>query len=139
MRISIENKVLSLIFDDLIEMRTKIEPIATKYEGAIDNRIGYNFPKKYLNFSIVTNKEFEYVIAYVNGDRNTAIHEMSHAKFYLDSDYRKHATKIWNNLKYLKKQKIEKRFRDLGYHHESTFVDEYAAYLAENHKIIRVF
>ena len=38
------NDILCLEFDSVGEMRNLLESSATKYEGFIENRVGYNFP-----------------------------------------------------------------------------------------------
>ena len=128
----IESKILRLEFDDLATMQSALEESAVRYEGALKNRVGYNFPASYVVEKSIPELKphHEYVIGYLKGDRKTAIHEMCHARFYCDPSYRKKWTKHWNSLNPRVRHKITKQLAYIGYP-ESVWIDEYQAYFQE--------
>ena len=134
---NVDYKILCLEFDNLTKMRNALEASAIKYEGVLNNRVGYNFPVSYLiDKSIPELKpHHEYVIAYVKGDHKTSFHEMCHARFYCDESYRKTWTKKWNMLNPRVRQKIIKKLSYIGYP-ESVWIDEYQAYFQERASIV---
>lgn len=122
------NDILCLEFDSICEMRNLLESSATKYEGFIENRVGYNFPSSYIHTTLPGLKQsHKYVIGYLKGDKKTAIHEMCHAMFYCDNSYRKKWTKKWNSLNFIDKRKISKKLTAMGYSN-NVLIDEYQAY-----------
>ena len=71
----------------------------------------------------------KYVIVISTESSHDLDHEMLHAKYYLDSDYRKKIIKIWNKGSSLHLlNHIERLFSHYGYH-ESVHIDEFQAYL----------
>lgn len=70
-----------------------------------------------------------YVIAAKEGDVQTMDHEIAHAMFYLDDDYRKAASKLVAVMDPTMRQKMEKIFLEWGYARQ-VWVDELNAYMA---------
>lgn len=131
-----ENQILILEFDSIEDMRKIMEKSATNYEGFIKNRIGYNFPSKFIVQNIPDfNKDLhKYVIAYIRGDLQVKKHELCHALFYLSEKYKKVWIKKWNLLNPNIKQKIEKKLKYMGYS-DSFIIDEFQAYTQDGSRM----
>jgi len=113
----IQMKIKEYVFKNKQEMISKMESSATEYEGFIPGRNGYNFP----------NKDGSYTIAYVEKDIMTKIHELRHAKFYFDSNYRSDVQNIWESFSNEDRTTIEKFLGKCGYKKEF-FLDEFQSY-----------
>lgn len=111
------SKVVELVFKDRQEMTKKMEPCACEYEGFVRGRNGYNFP----------NKDGSYTVAYVKGDILTKQHEMCHARYYFDPDYRSEVEKLWASFEHEDQVIIKKFLKRCGYK-EEVFLDEFQAY-----------
>lgn len=70
-----------------------------------------------------------YVIAARKGDALTMDHEVAHAMFYLDEDYRKAASKLVKQMDPKLRKKLETTFKEWGYARE-VYVDELNAYMS---------
>ncbi len=111
---------MNVIFKEFIskkEMTIAMESSACAYEGFVPGRTGYNFP----------NKDGSYTIGYIRGDTLTKMHELRHAIYFFDADYRARVQKMWNSLKCEDKIAIEKFLGRCGYKKE-VFLDEFQAY-----------
>lgn len=115
--------------------------IADIYEGKMDNRIGLNFPMdivmKYIK--TISTKELilekyissvKYVIVYKKGDKGTKQHELMHAKYYMDIEYRKSIEDKWSKMSEKSKKKVIDMLKRMGYDVEnmSIVIDEFQAY-----------
>jgi hypothetical protein len=106
------------VFKNKQEMVSKMDALASAYEGAVPGRNGYNFP----------NKDGSYTIAYVEKDFVTKMHEMRHAMYFFDDNYRTEVQKLWESLSYEEQTVIEKFLNRCGYKKEF-FLDEFQAYM----------
>jgi hypothetical protein len=70
--------------------------------------------------------EQQYVIGILQGDSETLLHEMCHALFYLDSDYRAQVLNYLNKMQYL--DELKEIFSKTDYHN-SVWLDEIHAHL----------
>jgi len=127
--------VVHVIYGTIIP--TYVEEIADMYEGKIDNRIGINFP-----MSIVTKykgkgvdniknfKEGKYVVVYKKGDKLTKEHELMHAKYYMDDEYKRRVNDMWCSMRESSKVKIIEMLKKMGYPEdkEEILIDEFQAY-----------
>jgi len=80
-------------------MNMSLDLISNKYEGIIKNRIGHNFPSEFIpqnHFLFKYKSECKYVIGIYN--KKDLAHELAHAKFYLDSNYKNKIIEEWNNF-----------------------------------------
>ena len=109
--------IKEFIFNNVYEMSQKMECEACLYEGHIKGRQGYNFP----------NKDGSYTIAYIKGDIVTKKHEMRHAMFFFDKEYRKEVIDLWNSFSEKEQDTIEKFLCKCGYKREQ-YIDEFGAY-----------
>jgi hypothetical protein len=109
--------IKELVFKNRQEMISKLEAEACAYEGFVPGRHGYNFP----------NKDGTYTIAYVRGDVLTKRHELRHAMYYFDANYRAEVQKLWKSFSCEEQLTIEKFLRRCGYK-EELFLDEVQAY-----------
>lgn len=109
--------VKELVFKSKADMSAKMESFACEYEGFVPGRNGYNFP----------NKDGSYTIAYVNSDIITKKHELRHAKFYFDAEYRDEVQKLWNSFN-CEEQSVVKIFLKRCGYKEEFFLDEFQSY-----------
>lgn len=112
-----EMNIKELVFRNKATMSAKMEADASKYEGYIPGRNGYNFP----------NKDGSYTIAYIRSDILTKKHELCHAKYYYSAKYRKEVQELWDSLSNENQKTIEMFLQKCGYKKEF-FLDEFQAY-----------
>ena len=127
-------------------LRNALLRINTAYEGGeLKGPLkGVNFPVSFLKEwavgKTITDEEknilykarnYRYVIAAVENDYDTLLHEKAHALFFLDKNYREKATAFWESLSEKARNKIEKTLKLLGYKSDN-FVDEFQAYTVED-------
>jgi len=133
MLIELKDKILFVAYDDIDEI-IELQPFADKYEGKISGRYGLNFPfhlMKSKNLSKFISKilkyHAEYLIAYKKGDIVTKKHEMQHAKYYIDSEYRDSIKKLWDSFDSKYKSNVISMLGKMGYP-EHVMLDEFQAY-----------
>jgi hypothetical protein len=76
------------------------------------------------------NKGIRYLIAYMDGDTESKEHELRHAKYFLDKDYKSRVRASYKNLRSTKPSvfnRITKKLKEQGYKPE-VFEDEFGAY-----------
>lgn len=126
-----------------------ISDIADIYEGKINDRIGINFPidvvkkwntdknckhsthsKNSKNSINEYTDKAKYVVVYKKGDKLTKDHEMLHAKYYMDKEYKEKVIEIWNSMKKESKKKVLSMLKKMGYpeDNEELLIDEFQAY-----------
>jgi hypothetical protein len=95
MKFNIIDRVLHIIYnqkDIKSQELENIREIASIYENTnVSSFIGYNFPIKFVpstSFLYKYNKHVDYIIVYKDGDVKTKEHELCHARFYMDKDYK---------------------------------------------------
>lgn len=129
MIITIKNNILIINFkNNKKQMNNTLDIISNNYEGYIANREGHNFPIEYIpNDHILAKykKKCAYVIGIYN--HHSLNHELLHAKYYLDREYKNKINKEWNNLEETTKKYITKFLKKLGYS-DKVIIDEYQAY-----------
>jgi hypothetical protein len=135
-----KDDVLHIIYRKTIP--TYINDIADLYEGKIDNRIGINFPvdivKKWKSINKKNEKysineyidNTKYVVVYKKGDKLTKDHEMLHARYYMDKEYKENIREIWDNMNKESKKKVSIMLKKMGYpdDNEEILIDEFQAY-----------
>ncbi len=89
-------------------------------------------PEEWLLISHLINiDQISYITAYIHGDDDTLVHELAHATFYLDCQYKTQVVDVWNEIKQPHKDIVEKCLKDWGYHSDN-WLDEWQAYSVEN-------
>lgn len=133
MLIELKDKILFVAYDDIDEI-IELQPFADKYEGKINGRYGLNFPfhlmksKKPSKFiSNILKYDAEYIIVYKKGDIVTKKHEMQHAKYYIDSEYRESIKKMWESFDSKYKSNVISMLGKMGYP-DHVILDEFQAY-----------
>lgn len=129
LKITIKNNILILNFNgNKNKMNEMLDDISNIYEGVIIGRSGHNFPSNYTptnnHWSSQYKKNCNYVIGTYN--HKSLSHELLHAKYYLDSEYKNKINNEWNNLENNKKNHITNFLKKLGYS-ENVIIDEYQA------------
>lgn len=128
-KISIKNDILILNFNNnFLLMNTILDPISNIYEETYYNRIGHNFPSEYIPDKHILS-HYKNKCKYVIGISNCKdlAHELAHAKFYLDNDYKNKIINEWNNLDLYKQNYLHNFLKKLGYS-DKVIIDEYQAY-----------
>jgi hypothetical protein len=143
MIVKIEDGILHCIFRSAKVMQEVFAELSYYYEGKryFD---GYNMDvvtvnkymtekdrlskgEKELEKILSNHKDIYYVIAYIQNDFEARDHELRHARFYIDSEYRRKVMKKWSALDTQKKIEIITKLKSLGYR-EDKWVDEAQAY-----------
>jgi hypothetical protein len=133
--INFNDHIIHIIYDKYNEIK-ELEPIAEKYEGKINGRYGFNFPfniiksiniKSKLVDKIIKYNQALYVIVYKKGDIMTKKHELQHAKYYVDNEFRESVKKLWDSFDCKYKTKIILMLQKMGYP-EHVMIDEFQAY-----------
>lgn len=125
MLIQQKGDILLLKFKTKQEMNSYLNEFSFNYEGMI-NPEAHNFPSSFLpkDHTLQTYNS-KYIIGVYKAE--DIPHELQHAKFYLNNEYRNSILQEWNRLPLKTKLHIEKFLTKLGYS-EHVFVDEYQAY-----------
>lgn len=106
--------------------------LADAYEGHIKRRIGFNFPMSFVRthfprHPLLKHTTAEYVIVYKKKDKQTKLHELQHAKYYMDPSFKREVDHLWNELDPKSKKRIVELLTRMGYP-EQVWVDEFQAY-----------
>jgi hypothetical protein len=129
MRVSIQNGILMLHFEGKRDdMNRMLDPMSDRYEGPVHHREGHNFPSSYISDNHVL-APYKAKCSYVIGFFNTKSirHELLHAKYFMDADYRSSIEREWNELREPVQHWIRTFLQRLGYS-ERVLLDEYQAY-----------
>lgn len=128
-QIKVKNNILIVKFKSKAYMNEILDPVSNNYEGVILNRLGHNFPS-----SVIPNKfhmlsKYKTNCQYVIGVYNVSgmAHELLHAKFYMDYNYKKQICDEWNELTDAKRDHIVQFLKSMGYS-DKVIIDEYQAY-----------
>ena len=131
-----EHSIVHVIYEQYNEIK-ELEPIAEEYEGKINGRYGFNFPfniiRKDNKSKIITNimkhndMKPNYVVVYKKGDIMTKKHELQHAKYYIDKEYRETVQKMWDSFDSKYKSNVISMLKRMGYP-EHVMIDEFQAY-----------
>jgi hypothetical protein len=104
---------------DIFHEWRRLNPVATAYEAKLIAQVEKALPK---------GKPF-YVVAMLASDKNTLDHEVAHAMFFLNTDYRECATTLVRGLPIALRRHMRQALRTLGYSN-GVVVDEINAFLA---------
>ena len=138
MKYQVEKRILHITFEqkerDGKEFQN-IYNISKLYEKAEISSVaisGFNFPMKYVtkdNPLYIYHNQADYVISYKNGDRHTKLHELQHAKYYLDEEYKKSVQKLWDSFEESSKKMIIEMLLRMKYaNNMDILIDEFQAY-----------
>lgn len=129
MKFSLKNNILIIHFvGNKEKMNDLLDPISNNYEGTMKNREGHNFPSNYIpDHHLLTpyKNQCKYVIGIYH--HKCLHHEMLHAKYYMDNDYREKIKNEWNELSEPTRNYLTNFLKKLGYC-EKVLIDEYQAY-----------
>jgi hypothetical protein len=134
MLVELKDNILFVVYDNIDEI-VELQSFADKYEGKINGRYGLNFPFNIIKSTKVQSKliskilkyEAQYLIAYKKGDIITKKHEMQHAKYYIDSEYRDSVKKMWDSFDNKYKSNVISMLGKMGYP-DHVMLDEFQAY-----------
>jgi hypothetical protein len=135
MKAVVTDRVLHLeVVKDASEIPFSVKAVFDAYEGMLPGRIGCNAPmafiqsldKKHPFFSPYFSKA-EYVILYRKGDVLTKKHELQHAKYHMNAEFRLQVHHQWNSLSEPMKKKITLMLKKMNYSDE-VLLDEFQAY-----------
>lgn len=125
--------VLHIVYTDKDKTSTDFQNLintANRYEGNISSRIGFNFPMNIVEKSNSLRKyEADYIIVYKKGDILTKKHELRHAMYFLDKDYRLSVQTLWDSLSSSSQSSILAMLLKMKYPNDMTILlDEFQAY-----------
>lgn len=140
----LQDYILSLEFSSLADMEVILKPVSDFYEGPIVNRQGHNFPRETLMSymkqtaaqpcqsslfkHMEQNKQFRYLIAFLKGDVKTKLHELRHAMYHVDAQYREYVASLWDSMTSKEQHNVVAFLTKLGYD-AKVHLDEFQAYL----------
>lgn len=129
----IKDRVLHYIYTELSSIPRHIIDVCDAYEGAIKDRVGFNFPmsivKKVDPKSPLLAFQAEYVIAYRKGDILTKRHELQHAKYHLNREFREEVRALWDSSTKEFQQSVLDRLLQMKYPNDmAILLDEFQAY-----------
>lgn len=127
-----KNEILIVNFKgNKAKMNVFLDPISNQYEGPLKSaREGHNFPATMIPPThplAAYRDKCRYVIGIYN--TRSLAHELMHAKFYLEPDYRKKVGEEWYSLSLKTQTHITEFLKKLGYP-EKVHLDEFQAYRA---------
>ena len=131
----VKDRILHIVYDDKHALPSDIEKIASFYEGHVTGRIGFNFPMKAVvecktrvSTCVSTYKDkADYVIVYKKGDIVTKLHELQHAKFFMDLSFREEVALLWNNFSTRFQERATAMLKKMNYP-DHVLLDEFQAY-----------
>jgi hypothetical protein len=126
-------RVLHIIYTDKDKTSSDFQnliQIADRYEGKIYSRIGFNFPMNIVEKSNSLRKfTADYIIIYKKGDILTKKHELRHAMYFLDKEYRLSIQTLWDSLSSSSQSSIIAMLLKMKYPNNMTILlDEFQAY-----------
>jgi hypothetical protein len=132
MKVTLKNEILIVNFEGKKDtMNEVLDPLSNAYEGALPKREGHNFPAEFIPSSGHCLSSYKPRCKYVIGIYNTRSlnHELHHAKYYLDANYRSQVQQEWASLDPKIQEHITRFLTKLGYS-KNVHLDEYQAYKA---------
>ena len=126
-------RVLHIVYTDKDKTSADFQNlinIANRYEGNISSRVGFNFPMNIVEKSNSLRKyEADYIIVYKKGDVLTKKHELRHAMYFLDKEYRLSVQTLWESLSSSSQSSILAMLLKMKYPNDMTILlDEFQAY-----------
>jgi hypothetical protein len=125
-----DTKILVINFQGKrAKMNEILDPISNSYEGKLTNRKGHNFPSSFIPNKHLILGKYKSQCLYVIGiySMNDLQHELLHAKYYLDKQYKDKIIKEWESMEEKRRTHITAFLKRLGYH-DDVIIDEYQAY-----------
>jgi hypothetical protein len=127
------HRVLHIIYTDKDKTSSdflSLIQFADTYEGNISSRIGFNFPMNIIQKSNSLRKyDADYIIVYKKGDVLTKKHELRHAMYFLDKEYRLSIQTLWDSLSSSSQSSILAMLLKMKYPNNMTILlDEFQAY-----------
>ena len=131
-----KNNIIILRYSQLDQMNRDLDPISDPVDGTIVGRTGHNFPIECIPsghwLKSRVKDDVLYVIAYCGSDTLTLNHELLHARYHLDLEYRRQIQRQWEELSDKRKSYICRLLGQMGYK-PSVWIDEWQAYHFSEH------
>lgn len=137
----IKERVLHASYRIKSDVPTELLRLADAYEGVMPQRMGWNLPfsfiKTYLSspslppllLHSMKNDLADYLIVYPKNDLQTKKHELLHARYHMDSLYRKEVQALWSTFSFAEQEKVRRILLVLEYpNKEEILLDEFQAY-----------
>ena len=120
---------------------TETDPISDRVDGPIKNRLGHNFPYHVMTKEEVKmiaallpkakgtqNKPYSYLIACMRGNAQTLKHELCHAKYFVNEEWRALVARVWHEVLSEKERLYLSSFLTRLKYQPAVHVDEFQAY-----------
>lgn len=131
----VEDRILHGIYEKKEGIPDEVLSLANAYEGEIPHRTGFNFPMAFVRSTTKKHPILryeavaEYVIVYRKGDLSTKRHELQHAKYGMNANYRKEIKDLWESLTTKERDRITTLLLAMRYPpREEILLDEFQAY-----------
>lgn len=134
----IQRRVLHGIYRTRQDVPQEIYRLATLYEGLLPHGQGWNLPAIWIKSHSPMGSplrallgDAEYLIVYPKGDLQTKKHELLHAEYAMNPDYRAQVRSDWLSLTSSQQQRVHQVLLSLGYPNDpELLLDEFQAYAA---------
>lgn len=134
----IKDRVLHATYRTKQDVPEELLHLADAYEGVIPKRVGWNLPFSFLKtcsfLPVMVEKALqtdgaEYLIVYPQQDIQTKKHELLHAQYGMNAQYRDEVHALWTSLSVMEQTKVRRILRSLDYpDREEILLDEFQAY-----------
>ena len=132
----IKDRILHGVYTTKEMIPEEVNHMATRYEGAVPARTGWNMPMSIVEKYKTKESLFipylslaDYVIIYQRGDIQTKKHELLHALYSMNPNYRSHVNGVWESLTTKEQERIHSVLRELHYPNDpAILLDEFQAY-----------
>ncbi|KXZ52450.1 hypothetical protein GPECTOR_9g494 [Gonium pectorale] len=131
-----EGCVALLRFRSRDGMNALLDPLSNAAEGVIANRLGHNFAlidgnKLHSDFRRAAGlpKQARYLIATLDGDAHSIRHEMCHARYHLQPEYRDTVQRVWTECLAAAQRDAITAFLNRLKYDAVVHLDEFQAYL----------
>jgi hypothetical protein len=132
----IHRRILHGVYEKKEDIPEEVNELATRYEGAIPTRTGWNIPMAFARQHIQKDslfrpylEEADYIIVYPKNDIQTKKHELLHAVYAMNPSYRSQVTTLWESLTKKEQERIHAVLLHLHYPNDpAILLDEFQAY-----------
>jgi len=129
----VKERILHFIYQHLSDVPDFVVAISDVYEGPIKGRVGFNFPmtvvKQVDPKSILLSYQADYFIGYQERDLSTKLHELQHAKYYMDAGFQREVNALWDSFSPVFQKRVHQQLLKMNYpNHSAILLDEFQAY-----------
>lgn len=134
LQFEVHHRVLHLLYGSQDTLPAECIALANEYEGYVPGRVGLNFPMSIAARTALFlpyQSAVDYIIVYRKGDLATKRHELQHARYFMEEDYRRAVQQEWDSWTDAYREKVIRVLtKQMNYPADSLdrLMDEYQAY-----------